>query len=67
MTQLIQFISAIIHDPEFIILEEPFAGLDPLNVQLMKRMLFEQQERGATIMSAPTSCPMLRSCVSVWR
>lgn len=50
MTQLIQFISAIIHEPEFIILDEPFSGLDPLNVQLMKQMLFEQQERGATIM-----------------
>lgn len=50
MTQLIQFISAIIHEPEFIILDEPFAGLDPLNVQLMKQMLFELQERGATIM-----------------
>lgn len=50
MTQLIQFISSILHDPEFIILDEPFSGLDPLNVQLMKQMLFEQQERGATIM-----------------
>ena len=50
MTQLIQFVSAIIHEPEFIILDEPFAGLDPLNVQLMKQMLFEQRERGATIM-----------------
>lgn len=50
MTQLIQFISAIIHEPQFIILDEPFAGLDPLNVQLMKQMLFEQQERGASIM-----------------
>lgn len=50
MTQLIQFISAIIHEPELIILDEPFSGLDPLNVQLMKQMLFEQQERGATIM-----------------
>jgi ABC-2 type transport system ATP-binding protein len=50
MTQLIQFISAIIHEPEFIILDEPFSGLDPLNVQLMKQMLFEQRERGATIM-----------------
>ena len=50
MTQLIQFIAAIIHEPEFIILDEPFAGLDPLNVQLMKQMLYEQQQRGATIM-----------------
>jgi ABC-2 type transport system ATP-binding protein len=43
-------VSAIIHEPEFIILDEPFSGLDPLNVQLMKQMLFEQRERGATIM-----------------
>ncbi len=50
MTQLIQFISSIIHEPELIILDEPFSGLDPLNVQLMKQMLFEQRERGATIM-----------------
>ncbi len=50
MSQLIQFISSIIHEPEFIILDEPFSGLDPLNVQLMKQMLFEQRERGATIM-----------------
>ena len=50
MTQLIQFVAAILHDPEFIILDEPFSGLDPLNVQLMKQMLYEQQERGATIM-----------------
>lgn len=50
MTQLIQFVSSIIHEPEFIILDEPFSGLDPLNVQLMKQMLFEQRERGASIM-----------------
>jgi ABC-2 type transport system ATP-binding protein len=50
MTQLIQFIAAIIHEPEFIILDEPFSGLDPLNVQLMKQMLYEQKQRGATIM-----------------
>ena len=50
MTQLIQFIASIIHEPEFIILDEPFSGLDPLNVQLMKQMLYEQQQRGATIM-----------------
>ncbi len=50
MTQLIQFVSSILHEPELIILDEPFSGLDPLNVQLMKQMLFEQRDRGATIM-----------------
>ena len=50
MTQLVQFIGAIIHDPEFIILDEPFAGLDPLNVALMKELLSERQKAGATVM-----------------
>jgi len=50
MTQLVQFVTALVHDPEFIILDEPFAGLDPLNVELMKGMLSERQRAGATIM-----------------
>ena len=50
MTQLVQFVGAIIHDPELIILDEPFAGLDPFNVNLMKEMLSERQQAGATIM-----------------
>ena len=50
MTQLVQFATAIIHDPEFIVLDEPFSGLDPLNVERMKEMLFERQRGGATIM-----------------
>ena len=50
MTQLVQFITAIVHDPEFIVLDEPFSGLDPLNVGLIKEMLSERQRAGATIM-----------------
>ena len=50
MTQLVQFVGAIIHDPELIILDEPFSGLDPLNVNLMKEMLAERQQAGATVM-----------------
>ena len=50
MTQLVQFVGAILHDPELIILDEPFAGLDPLNVNLMKEMLSERQRAGATVM-----------------
>ncbi|MDP6756991.1 MAG: ATP-binding cassette domain-containing protein [Chloroflexota bacterium] len=50
MTQLVQFVAAIVHDPEFIVLDEPFAGLDPLNVELIKEMLSERQRAGATIM-----------------
>jgi ABC-2 type transport system ATP-binding protein len=50
MRQMAQFIIAIAHRPELIILDEPFSGLDPLNVQLMKEMLIEHQRAGATIM-----------------
>ena len=49
MTQLIQFSGAQLHEPDLIILDEPFAGLDPLNVELMKEIIREEQARGASI------------------
>jgi len=50
MRQMAQFVIAIAHQPQLIILDEPFSGLDPLNVNLMKEMLLERQRDGATIM-----------------
>jgi ABC-2 type transport system ATP-binding protein len=50
MRQMVQFVVAIAHRPQLIILDEPFSGLDPLNVQLMKEMLIERQRAGTTIM-----------------
>jgi len=49
VTQLIQFSGALLHQPDLIILDEPFAGLDPLNVELMKEIIREEQARGASI------------------
>ena len=49
MQQKVQFIIAVIHDPDLIILDEPFSGLDPVNVQLMKEIILEQKARGKTI------------------
>ena len=49
MNQLAQFASALLHQPDLVILDEPFAGLDPLNVQVMKEIIREQQQRGASI------------------
>ena len=49
MSQLVQFAGALLHQPDLIILDEPFSGLDPLNVQLMKDIIRERQERGAAV------------------
>ena len=49
MSQLVQFAGALLHRPDLIILDEPFAGLDPLNVQLMKDIIREEQSRGAAV------------------
>jgi ABC-2 type transport system ATP-binding protein len=50
MAQIIQFIITIIHDPQLIILDEPFAALDPVNTELMKKMFFDLKEQGKAIM-----------------
>jgi ABC-2 type transport system ATP-binding protein len=49
MGQIIQFIVTIIHDPELIILDEPFAGLDPVNTELLKRMFVELRNQGKAV------------------
>jgi ABC-2 type transport system ATP-binding protein len=49
MQQKIQFIAAVVHEPDLLILDEPFSGLDPINMRLLKELIFEQHERGATI------------------
>jgi ABC-2 type transport system ATP-binding protein len=47
--QKIQFIAAILHDPEVLIMDEPFTGLDPVNVQLLKEAFLEMRDRGKTL------------------
>ena len=47
--QKIQFISAIIHHPKLLILDEPFTGLDPINVELMKKAIYKLQKEGCSI------------------
>jgi len=49
MQQKVQFITAVIHDPDLVILDEPFSGLDPVNVDLMKQTILEQKAAGKTI------------------
>lgn len=47
--QKIQFITSIIHEPELLILDEPFSGLDPINVELFKKEILELKEKGTSI------------------
>lgn len=49
MRQKLQFIATILHQPELIILDEPFSGLDPINADMMKDIILELQQKGATI------------------
>jgi ABC-2 type transport system ATP-binding protein len=47
--QKIQFIAAILHDPAVLIMDEPFTGLDPVNVQLLKEAFLAMRDRGKTL------------------
>ncbi len=49
MQQKVQFLSTIIHDPDLIILDEPFSGLDPVNMRLLRDLIDELQQAGKTI------------------
>lgn len=49
MAQKIQFIATVMHEPELLILDEPFSGFDPVNANLIKDEIFELREKGATV------------------
>ncbi len=50
MQQKIQFISTLLHEPELIIMDEPFSGLDPVNATLLEDTLLEQKKAGKAIL-----------------
>ena len=47
--QKIQFLTTILHDPEFVILDEPFSGLDPINTNLLKDIILEFKQKGKVV------------------
>ncbi len=49
MSQKLQFVSTMLHDPDLLILDEPFSGLDPVNVEFMKEVIAEIKSRDKTI------------------
>ena len=49
MLQKIQFIACVLHEPDLLILDEPFSGLDPVNMRLLRTLILQERERGTTI------------------
>jgi ABC-2 type transport system ATP-binding protein len=50
MQQKAQLITTLIHEPDLVIIDEPFSGLDPVNTQMVKDLLREQRDKGVTIL-----------------
>lgn len=50
MAQKVQFICTVLHEPDLLILDEPFSGFDPVNVELIKQELVEMKAKGKTIL-----------------
>jgi ABC-2 type transport system ATP-binding protein len=50
MLQKVQFLAAIIHKPDLLILDEPFSGLDPVSSRLLRDLVLQENRRGATIL-----------------
>ncbi len=50
MAQKVQFISTILHQPQFLILDEPFSGFDPVNADLIKELIIEMKNEGTTFL-----------------
>ena len=64
--QKIQFMTAVIHDPELIVLDEPFSGLDPVNTEILKKVIIDLVSKGKyIIMSAHEMHTIEEFCTNV--
>ena len=50
MAQLVQLLGSVVHEPDLLVLDEPFSGLDPVNQERLELLIRAQQQRGATIL-----------------
>ena len=50
MLQKVQLLAAVLHEPDLLILDEPFSGLDPVNMRLLRDLILAEHRRGATIL-----------------
>ncbi len=64
--QKIQFMTAVIHDPELIVLDEPFSGLDPVNTEILKNIIIDLVSKGKyIIMSAHQMATIEEFCTDI--
>ncbi|HEX8302925.1 ABC transporter ATP-binding protein [Sphingomonas sp.] len=50
MAQLVQLLGSVVHEPDLLVLDEPFSGLDPVNQERLEKLILDQRDRGATIL-----------------
>ncbi|MFV0625675.1 ABC transporter ATP-binding protein [Sphingomonas sp. ac-8] len=50
MAQFVQLLGSVVHEPEFLVLDEPFSGLDPVNQERLEGLVIAERDRGATIL-----------------
>ena len=64
--QKIQFMTAVIHDPELVVLDEPFSGLDPVNTEIIKNVIIDLVKKGKyVIMSAHQMATIEEFCTDI--
>jgi ABC-2 type transport system ATP-binding protein len=59
MQQKVQIAAALLHDPDILVMDEPFSGLDPLNTVLVKDLLRERRDRGGLVILSTHQMPMV--------
>ena len=62
--QKVQIISTLVHEPELVILDEPFSGFDPINGQLLQTLIERLHDRGVTIMLSSHNMPAIEEMCS---
>jgi ABC-2 type transport system ATP-binding protein len=59
MQQKVQIIATILHRPDLVIIDEPFSGLDPVNTQMIKDILYQMRDEGGTIVMSLHEMPQI--------
>jgi ABC-2 type transport system ATP-binding protein len=65
MSQKLQFVTTVLHEPKLIILDEPFSGLDPVNSNIIKEEIYKLSQKAAQLFSVLTGWSRLRRSVII--